>query len=71
MVDLLAALNFALDFTEAEMVSVTNELKKAQEGSGELSDDLLAAVSTHELMHLIQDQYEGAGTAGGWNPDRK
>jgi hypothetical protein len=33
-----------------------------------LNDDLLAAVPTHELMHLIQDQYEGAGTAGGWSP---
>ncbi len=33
-----------------------------------LNDDLLAAVPTHELMHLIQELYEGVGTAGGWNP---
>jgi hypothetical protein len=33
-----------------------------------LNDDLLAAVPTHELMHLIQELYEGAGAAGGWNP---
>ncbi len=33
-----------------------------------LNDDLLAAVPTHELMHLIQELYEGAGTTGGWNP---
>ena len=32
-----------------------------------LNDDLLAAVPTHELMHLIQELYEGAGTAGSWN----
>jgi hypothetical protein len=33
-----------------------------------LNDDLLAAVPTHELMHLIQDLYETAGAAGDWNP---
>ncbi|BBO72362.1 hypothetical protein DSCA_62920 [Desulfosarcina alkanivorans] len=33
----------------------------------ECNDDLLAAISTHELMHLIQYQYEGAGTAGDWH----
>lgn len=33
-----------------------------------LNDDLLAAVPTHELMHLIQYQYEGAGTGGNWHP---
>lgn len=33
-----------------------------------LNDDLLAAVPTHELMHLIQELYESNGTAGGWNP---
>jgi len=32
-----------------------------------LNDDLLAAVPTHELMHLIQELYEGAGTTGIWN----
>jgi hypothetical protein len=32
-----------------------------------LNDDLLAAVPTHELMHLIQELYEGAGTSGSWN----
>lgn len=32
-----------------------------------LNDDLLAAVPTHELMHLIQELYEGAGTGGGWH----
>jgi hypothetical protein len=32
-----------------------------------LNDDLLAAVPTHELMHLIQELYEGAGTTGLWN----
>lgn len=32
-----------------------------------LGDDLLAAVPTHELMHLIQELYQTAGTAGGWN----
>jgi hypothetical protein len=34
----------------------------------ELNDDLLAAVPTHELMHLVQELYRTAGTAGGWNP---
>lgn len=33
-----------------------------------LNDDLLAAVPTHELMHLIQELYRGAGSAGGWDP---
>lgn len=33
-----------------------------------LNNDLLAAVSTHELMHLIQFQYNSAGTAGNWHP---
>jgi len=33
-----------------------------------LSDDLLAWVSVHELMHVIQAEYVTSGTAGGWNP---
>lgn len=33
-----------------------------------LNDDLLAAVPTHELMHLIQELYRTAGSGGGWNP---
>ena len=33
-----------------------------------LNDDLLAAVPTHELMHLIQELYRGAGSSGGWDP---
>ena len=32
-----------------------------------LNDDLLAAVPTHELMHLIQELYRSAGSAGSWN----
>lgn len=36
--------------------------------SNDLNDDLLAAVPTHELMHLIQYQYETAGTTGIWHP---
>ena len=31
-----------------------------------LSDDLLAWVLVHELMHLVQEEYETNGTAGGW-----
>ena len=31
-----------------------------------LSDDLLAWVSVHELMHVIQAEYETNGTSGGW-----
>jgi hypothetical protein len=31
-----------------------------------LSNDLLAWVSVHELMHVIQAEYETSGTAGGW-----
>jgi len=34
--------------------------------SNDLNDDLLAAVPTHELLHLIQYLYGGAGTAGDW-----
>lgn len=34
--------------------------------SNDLNDDLLAAVPTHELMHLIQYLYEAAGTSGIW-----
>lgn len=57
-------------------VNVTGALAIAGAGSAgggsmtiarDLNDDLLAAVPTHELMHLIQELYEGAGTAGGWN----
>ncbi len=33
-----------------------------------LNDDLLAAIPTHELMHLVQYQYEGSGTGGVWRP---
>jgi len=33
-----------------------------------LSDDLLAWVTVHEMMHVIQAEYETNGTAGGWNP---
>src|SRR4030095_1131838 len=32
-----------------------------------LNDDLLAAVPTHELMHLIQELYRSAGSGGGWD----
>lgn len=32
-----------------------------------LNDDLLAAVPTHELMHLIQELYEASGAGGGWH----
>lgn len=32
----------------------------------DLSDDLLAWVLVHELMHLIQEEYTTNGTAGGW-----
>lgn len=33
-----------------------------------LSDDMLAWIAVHELMHCIQEEYEASGTAGGWNP---
>ena len=36
-----------------------------------LSNDLLAWVLVHELMHLVQEEYETNGTAGGWSPGRE
>lgn len=36
-----------------------------------LSDNLLAWVLVHELMHLVQEEYETNGTAGGWYPGRE
>lgn len=36
-----------------------------------LSNDLLGWVLVHELMHLVQEEYETNGMAGGWSPGRE
>lgn len=54
-------------------VEITNSTSNGRATGGKillnpsLNDDLVAAVPTHELMHLIQYEYESNGTSGGWH----